>query len=149
MANLAEDINEYAAWVVNAFKADNYNLDYSINSLIEIDRFFQNNLISNKPKPNGRLSENLGSIIFAVSSYVAKTLIRNVPNSILITDDTDPKGEINFSVKLPNQTVCFPAQKTMKRVENGLEDGIYPYGYSLTKEFVNEPFNELFWQIGN
>ena len=148
MANLAEDINEYAIWVVNAFREDNYNLDYSIDSLIEVDRFFQNNMIGNKPKENGRLNENFGSIIFAISSYVAKTLIKNVPNSVLITDDNDPKSEMNFSVKFSNQTICFPAQKTMRRAQNGLEDGIYPYGYSLTKEFINKPFNELFWQIG-
>ncbi|WP_202704382.1 hypothetical protein [Flavobacterium sp. UGB4466] len=148
MATLKEDIIQQSDWVIKAFESDGYKLDYSIYSFIEIDRFFQKNLIDGKPKRGGRLSKNFGAIVFSISSYVAQTLIKNVPNSSIVTDDSDVNGEINFSVELSNGTVCFPAQRVMKRIKNGLEDAIYPYGYELAKEFINESFDQSFWDIG-
>ena len=148
MASLEEDIRKQSAWIIKAFEADNYKLDYSIHSLIEIDRFLEENMKDGRPKRKGRLATNFGAILFSISGYVATTLIKNVPGSILITDDSDPKGELNFSVQFPSGGICWPAQKVFKRVQNGIEDGIYPYGYELTKEFITEKFDSSFWEIG-
>ena len=54
----------------------------------------------------GRLSKNFGGIVFSISSYVAETLLRNIPNSKLITDDSDPNGEINFSIEY-DEDICW------------------------------------------
>lgn len=45
-----------------------------------------------------------------------------------ITDDNDPNGEINISVKLANGTILWPVQKAMERFKNCSEDSIYFYG---------------------
>ncbi|WP_347053497.1 hypothetical protein [Flavobacterium olei] len=147
MATLQEDILKQSDWTVMAFKTGNYELDYSIDSLIEIDRFFERNLLDGKPKRGGKLSKNFGGIIFSISSYVAHVLLKNVSNSILVTDDADPDGEINFYVELAEGSICFPTQRVMKRVKNGLEDSIYHYGYSLTEEILHLDFNQDFWNI--
>ncbi len=81
------------------------------------------------------------------SLAIGETIIKNVPNSEWITDDDDPNGEINIEVKLGNGTRCWQGQRVIKRVQNGLEDGIYPYGHHLTKEFTNEEYDESFWNI--
>ncbi|MBM6497969.1 hypothetical protein [Flavobacterium macrobrachii] len=148
MASLLEDIKKQSEWTVKAFEVDGYKLDYSIHSLIEIDRFFQKNVVNGKPKKGGRLIKDLGGIIFSISSYIAETIIQNVPKSELITNDDDPDGEINFTVKLPNGVYFFPAQRVMKRFKNGLEDAIYPYAYELTKPYVLNIFDQTFWEIG-
>jgi hypothetical protein len=54
-----------------------------------------------------------------------------------LQDDNDPQGEINVSLKLPNEVQIWPVQKVMKRYQNGSEDAIYSYVYTVTKEFTN------------
>lgn len=39
MATLLEDIKTQSEWIVKAFKSDSLNLDYTIHSFIEIDKF--------------------------------------------------------------------------------------------------------------
>jgi len=147
MTTLKEDIKKQSEWIVKAFESDGYQLDYSIQSFIEIDNFLQKNLTNGKPKRGGRLSKNFGAIVFSISSYVAETLLRNIPDSKLVANDEDPQGEVNFAVEF-DDTVCWPAQRVIKRIQNGLEDGIYPYGMNLAEKFITEKFDEEFWEIG-
>ena len=148
MATLKEDIKTQSDWIVKAFAADNFKLDYTIDSFIEIDRFFNKNMENGQPKKGGRLAKKgYGSILFSIGSYVGETIIKNVKGAEWITDDNDPQAELNLSMKLPNEIEFWPIQRVMKRFQNGSEDSIYPYGYSLTKEFTNLPFNEKFWTL--
>ena len=147
MATLKEDIKKQSEWTVMAFKTDGYKLDYSIHSLIEVDKFLQKNLTNGRPKRGGRLSKNFGGVIFSISSYVAETLLKNIPESKLVTDDDDPKGEVNFSVEF-GDTVCWPGQRVIKRIQNGLEDGIYPYARAVAVNYISDKFDESFWEIG-
>jgi len=39
MATLKEDIKTQSEWIVKAFQADGFNLDGSMDSIIEVDRF--------------------------------------------------------------------------------------------------------------
>jgi len=147
MATLQEDIKKQSDWIVLAFKEDGYLLDYSIHSFLAIDMFLHKNLTNGKPKRGGRLTKNFGAIIFSISSYIAETLLRSIPHATLVTDDSDPQGEVNFSVVF-GDNVCWPAQRVIKRIQHGLEDGIYPYGINITEGFVTEPFDEAYWEIG-
>jgi hypothetical protein len=148
MATLKEDIKTQSDWIVKAFAADNFKLDYTIDSFIEIDRFFNKNMQNGQPKKGGRLAKKgFGPILFSIGSYVGETIIKNVKGAEWITDDSDPQAELNVSMKLPDETEFWPIQRVMKRFQNGSEDSIYPYGYSLTKEFTNLPFNEQFWTL--
>lgn len=66
-----------------------------------------------------------------------------------ITDDNDPQGEVNVAIKLPNDMIIWPVQRTMNRFKNGFEDSIYPYARVLLKDFINEPSDQSFWQIND
>lgn len=148
MATLKEDIKTQSEWIVNAFAADEYKLDYSIDSIIEIDRFFKDNMENGQPKKGGRLAKKgFGPILFSLGSYVGETIIKNLKDAKWITDDNDPQGELNVSIKLPSGGEIWPIQKVMKRFQNGSEDAIYPYVHSATKEFTKQPFNEKFWTL--
>lgn len=107
MVKLKEDISKQADWVVMVFGSDGYKLDYTIHSFIEIDRFFLKNLKNGKPKIGTKLSKNSKELVFSISAYMTETLIKNVPDSILITDDTNRKSKTDFYVKLPNRTIAF------------------------------------------
>ncbi len=148
MGTLKEDIKKQSEWIVVAFALDNYKLDYSIESLMEIDRFFKDNMKNGKPKKGGRLAKpGFGPILFSIGSYLGETIIKNVPGTEWITDDNDPKGELNVRMKLPNETIFFPINRVMNRFQNGSEDSIYPYAHILTKEYTNQDFNKEFWNL--
>jgi len=145
MGTLLEDIDQGAELALAIFRADKLNLDYSINSFIEIDIFFNKHISNGVVKGNRDFSNNLGATIFSIGAYVGNTLIKNVPGSIWVTDDEDPKGEINISVKFPNSGIIFPVQRVMQRYKNGEEDSIYVYGHQITKDFTNQEFDDSYW----
>ena len=148
MATLKEDIKAQSDWIVKAFQADGFKLDGSMDSIIEVDRFFVQNMKDGKPKKGGRLyGKGFGPKLFSIGSYVGETIIKNIKGAEWITDDNDPKGELNVSLKLPNDGQIWPIQKVMKRFQNGSEDAIYPYVHMVTTEFTNLPFKEEFWTL--
>ncbi len=149
MATLLQDIKTQSEWITKAFAADKLNLDYTIHSFIEIDKFFNKHSKGGKPVKGGRLKQNLGPIIFSIGSYVGQTIIKNVPGAVWQTDDNDPEGEITASIKFPDETIIFPMQRIMKRFQNGPEDAVYVYGYQLTKDYIDEPFDQSFWNIAS
>jgi len=148
MGTLKEDIKAQSDWIVKAFAADGFKLDYSIESTMEVDKFFFKNMENGQPKKGGRFAKKgFGSILFSIGSYIGETIIKNIPGTEWITDDEDPQGELNVSMKLPNGTEIWPIQRVMKRFQNGSEDSIYPYVHLMTKEFTNHSFNEEFWKL--
>ncbi len=124
---LKEDILISSDWVVKALNSSGYKADYSLESMKEIDRFFDE-----QNTETGILSKNRGSILFALGSYVGETAIKLFGGE-WITDDNDPKGEVNITVKLSNGTMIFPVIKCMKRFSNGSEDSLYAYLYVIER----------------
>jgi hypothetical protein len=147
MAALKEDLKKYSELIVSGFAEDQMNLDYSIRSLIDIDRFFNENSINGKPMRGGRLSRNLGVVLFSIGAYVGNSIIKNVEGARWVADDNDRSGEINVSVEFPNGSIIWPVQKVMKRLKNGSEDSIYVYGYQLTKDYIKEEFDDKYWDL--
>lgn len=118
--SLEDDIHSACEWVVNALNVSGYNADYSLKSMKEIDRFFDE-----QSGEGGIISRNRGQIIFALASYIGETVIR------LYGGKWSGSDEINMSVELSNGAIIFPTQKAMKRYQNGSEDSIYAYVYVL------------------
>ena len=148
MGTLKEDIKSQSDWIVKAFAADGFKLNYTIDSVIEVDRFFAKNMKDGQPRKGGRLSgKGFGPIFFSIGAYVGETIVKNVKGAEWITDDNDPKGELNVSLKLPDGGEIWPIQKVMKRFQDGSEDAVYPYVHTATKEFTNLPFKEEFWKL--
>ena len=147
MGTLLQDIKTQSDWIAKAFAADKLKLDYSIRSFMEIDKFFAKHSKAGKAIPRGRLAQNLGAIVFSLGSYVGQTLIKNIPGAVWQTNDSDPEGEVNASVKLPDGTIVFPMQRIMKRFKNGAQDAVYVYGHHIAKDYISEPFDQSFWDV--
>ena len=122
---LEEDIHLASDWVVKALNSSGYKADYSLESMKEIDRFFDE-----QSGETGLLSKNRGTILFSLASYIGETAIK-LYGGEWITDDSDPQGEINISVKLRNGTVIWPVLRCMKRCGQGYEESIYAYLFAL------------------
>ena len=127
MGNIQEDLKDAREWLVEALSYSGYKADYSPESLWEIDRFFDEQAKDGKANPGGLLSQDLGSRLFAIGSYVGE-VIRKARGGEWVGDDTDPKVELNIELHLPDGTKCWPVQRVMKRFKNGPEDGIAVYG---------------------
>jgi len=125
---LEQDIPIASDWIVRALSSSGYKADYSLDSMREIDRFFDE-----QNSPGGILSKNRGQILFGLGAYVGQTAIK-LYGGKWITDDHDPEGEINISVELADGTTIWPVIRCMKRYTNGREDSIYAYLFVLQKE---------------
>jgi len=124
---LEHDIRESSEWVVKALNSSGYKADYSLESMKEVDRFFDE-----QNTENGILSNNRGQIIFALGSYIGETAIK-LYGGRWITNDDEPNGEINIAVEVSNGTVIWPVKRCMRRYTNGAEDSIHDYIYVLNK----------------
>lgn len=148
MGTLKEDIQSQANWIIQAFAADGYTLDYSIKSTMELDKFFFQNMVNGQAKKRGRLDgTGYGTVLFAMGAYLGETIIKNIPGTIWLTDDDDPEGELTVAMQLPDETIVWPIQRVMQRFQEGKEEAIYPYAHALTTPYLQEEFDDSFWQL--
>ena len=134
---LLEDIPKAEVWLTENMNASGYALDGSIESFRELDRFFDE-----QSRPGGLLADGRpGSKLFAVGSYMGQVFVRRLMGA-WETDDADPQGEVNISVRLPDGSRVFPVQRAMKRLKNGGKDSLYDYG-RLVEERVEEAVREV------
>ncbi len=122
---LIDDIAPSIKWIAVAMMSSGYKIDFTVESMKEIDRFFEE-----QNTPDGILSKNRGTILFSIGCFVGQTIIKNFGGG-WIADDNDPQGEINIAVRTDDGTLLFPVQRCIKRLQNGMEDGIYAYVYAL------------------
>ena len=124
---LEQDIKASCEWVIRALNSSGYKADYTLDSMKEVDRFFDE-----QNTPDGILSKNRGQILFALASYIGETVIKLYGGKWVIDED-DPNNEINMAVQTSSGKVLWPAKRCMKRYTNGAEDSIYAYVYTLNK----------------
>jgi len=121
-----------AEWMAKALTSSGYQANFSLSSLREVDRFFDEQTKDGKSKPGGLLSEKLGQRLFGIGAYIGEVIRRNAGGRWQ-GDDADPQAEINLSLRLKNGVTIWPVQRAMKRFRNGAEDGIYAYGALIIK----------------
>lgn len=149
MGTIVEDVAEAAEWVAAALSGSGYIADFSLASLKEIDRFFDEHSRDGKAIPGGLLSESLGFRIFAIGSYIGE-VIRHHSGGEWIGNDNEPRAEITVALHLPDGRQCWPTQRSMKRFLNGPEDGIAIYGFALSAQAGSdaEPPKKSWWKFG-
>ena len=86
---LVEDIHQASQWVVKALNSSGYKADYTLESMKEIDRFFDE-----QNTATGLLSNNRGQILFALGSYIGETAIKLYGDEWQCDDD-DPQTYLN------------------------------------------------------
>jgi hypothetical protein len=121
-----------ADWIAKALTGSGYKADFSLDSLKEIDRFFEEQAPNGAPRKNGLLATGLGSKLFALGGYVGE-VIRRKSGGTWKGQDADPEAEFNIVLELKNGKVIWPVQRVMKRYRNGSDDGIYVYGFAITR----------------
>ena len=125
---LLADIKSSSTWIMKALNSSGYKVNMCVESLKEVDRFFEEQIddTTNTPKSGGLLSESFGARLFALGSFVGEVII-NEYGGEWITDDSDEMGELNIAVKLENGATMWPVQRVLKRCKEGSENDIYNY----------------------
>lgn len=131
-SRVAADARASADWIATALSASGYKADFSIDSLKEIDRFFDDQAPNGQPKPGGLLASDIGARLFALGGYVGE-VVRRAASGEWKGDDKDPEAEINIALQLKNGSTLWPVQRVMKRFKNGSEDGLHAYGVLATR----------------
>lgn len=126
-SKIVSDALASAEWISRALSQSGYKADFTLESLKQIDRFFEEQAPNGQPKAGGLLSEQLGARLFAIGAYVGE-VIRRHNSGEWQGDDNDTRAEINVAVRLKTGTVLWPVQRVIKRFKNGTEDGIWIYG---------------------
>ena len=124
--SLKKDIVTAKEWIKTALESSGYQADFSLESLKDIDRFFDE-----QNKDDGILSQNTGRILFALGVYVGETIISNYGGQ---WDLDDCESETSISVRVDENTVLFPVIRIMARYEYGTANSIYTYGCRVKKE---------------
>jgi hypothetical protein len=91
-STLVNDASRMSDQISKALNQSGYKADFSLESLREIDRFFDEQSHQGEALPGGLLSEQLGARVFALGSYVGECIIRHYGGKWQ-ADDTDPEGE--------------------------------------------------------
>jgi hypothetical protein len=126
-SKVVSDALTSAEKISRALSQSGYKADFSLESLKQVDRFFEEHVSNGQPKPGGLLSQQLGARLFAIGAYVGE-VIRRQNGGEWQGDDNDPQAEINIAVRLKTGVILWPVQRVMKRFKNGAEDGIWIYG---------------------
>ena len=124
---LAEDIPIYANWAKNNLNKTGYKVDYDLEGMKEIERFF-----NEQSSEGGALSGQSGSILFGLGCLIGETVIK-IYGGHWETDDEDPQGEMNIAVRLSDNSIIWPVQRCMKRLKNGEQENIYDYVCAVKK----------------
>lgn len=127
MATLVKGSQRTADWVSNGPTQSGYTVDFSLESLRGIDRFFDEHSIDGRPVPKGHLTKQLGFRVCAPGSYVGEGIIHHYGEK-WHGDDTDPEAEMSAQVVVPSGALPWPVQRVIKRFKSGREDGVYVYG---------------------
>lgn len=130
-SKIVTDALALAEQISRALSQSGYRADFSLESLKEVDRFFDDQALNGKPKAGGLLSQELGARLFAIGAYVGE-VIRHRNEGSWQGDDNDPQAEVNIALRLKSGTTLWPVQRVMKRFKNGVEDSIWIYGVSAS-----------------
>jgi hypothetical protein len=130
---IVRDAIEAAEWMAKRLSDTGYKGDFTLESLKDVDRFFDEQAPHGKPKAGGHLSHHFGMQIFALGAYVGES-IRRKGEGQWVGDDRAEHPEITLAVRLKSGAEFWPTQRVMKRFQNGPEDGIHAYAVVILRD---------------
>lgn len=124
------DASAGAEWIAKALSESGYAADFSLHSLREVDRFFDEQAPDGRALPNGLLAQHLGSRLFCIGAYCGE-VIRRQAGGVWSCDERDPQAEINLTLELPDGTQLWPVQRAMKRFQLGRGESLHAYASTI------------------
>lgn len=121
--------------LVKEFKALNIDLDYSINSLEQIETFLSKTIVEGKIQPKSFFAKDTDAKTFALGAYLGEVIRKNSKAVRWNTEGIETPIEI--LQETPSGAKGMTINKAFKRIYNGVEDNIYFFARVLLKDLFN------------
>jgi hypothetical protein len=139
---LVDDAVGGARWAAKALNDMGYKADFSLQSLRELDRFFDAQLLDGKAPARVFLSKHLGQRLFCLGAYCGE-VIRRHAGGAWQAGEPGPQAEIDLAVVLPDGTLFWPVQRVMKRFQLGRDEGLFAYAQALVSSDETPPSGDF------
>jgi hypothetical protein len=122
------DVRDASERAAASLRELGYELDFTPQSLAEVDRFFDDQLESpGVAARGGALETELGPKVFALGSYVGE-VIRGALGGEWDAHGLGDGDEEHLAIDLPAGSRIWPIQRVMKRFATGPEESLRAYG---------------------
>src|SRR5262249_46018430 len=111
-----------------------YALDFTVESLAEVDRFFDEHsaLDPDDASTDSLLASRLGQWLFALGAYSGEVLRRAVGGRWRWEGlDDDKAASTDTELVLADESIVWPFQRAWKRLMNGPDDSMAAWGAEM------------------
>ncbi|MEI0612501.1 hypothetical protein [Brachyspira pilosicoli] len=119
------DIIRTANWISNFLIREGYHIDYTLQSLKEIDKFFKEKI--NKILEN---DDNNRNFIFAIATYIGEIIKMHFDGKWVISREVDLDDEA-IGIDFKNYSTIYPLNITLELIQKQ---------YTL-EQYIKENFN--------
>ncbi|MBK5208293.1 MAG: hypothetical protein JJE44_02165 [Flavobacteriaceae bacterium] len=109
-------------------------LDYTLDSLKQVDSFLQGLVAMGLTDKENPLNKSLDRIVLSIAAYLGETLIKIIPNSEWVI----PIEIIETQVVINNALYAFPIKRVINCLRTGTDDSLFSYGIHLVSASNNE-----------
>lgn len=130
---MCPDIDRAAEWAAKQMVDKEFNADFSLESLHEVDRFFNEVADPNAAGYGEFFGQNLSFRTFAIGAYVGEVL-RRVRDAEWLCDTHDPFVDVNAALDLGEDAEeCLPMKQVLLRLNDGPSNSFV--GFAQTHGF--------------
>ncbi len=128
------DLIFFSQSLVSDFKKYQIDLDYSIDSLAEIEAYLTKLSSNGEVQKNAFLSEDVEAREIALGAYTGEVIRRN--GDAIKWDNLDTESPWEISLTMPNGSSALPINKAYKRIQNGAEDNLHHFASAMLNKYM-------------
>ena len=128
MNGFADGFRALAQGMADDLVSSGYQADFSLESLSEIDRMFDEQSRDGEALADGLLGDEMQVRMLTLGAYVGETIIRHHGGAWQSVAPTAVQLHLGAAVSLPGGGSIWPMRRVWKRLRNGEEDSIALYG---------------------
>ena len=113
-------------------RSGGYKTDFTPQSFWEIDRLFDDHCENGQVKVGSPFAPTFERKIPAIGLYIGEVARRHLGGE-WVSEEAEAKSgeEMNFVLRLPNDSLCWPVLQARRRFEQGSVDSIVAWGLAL------------------
>lgn len=132
------EVEQSAEWVAGELQQREFEADFSLESLHEVDRFFAEFARADLPGFNDFFADDISYRSFAMGAYVGEVL-RRANGGEWQSDPNDPLIEVNIQLAFSDEAACQPMRQVLLRLNDGPASSFAKFAGELGFEVPGEP----------